>query len=160
MPRPRRCRRIGFQPDIVYFKPAGVRLVNLEEATLTFDELEALRLKDLEGVEQENAAKKMEISQPTFHRLIIAARKKVADALINGKAINIEGGNFKMAQTRRGFSGFKGRGVGLRGPAMFCLCPKCKYKEEKIRGIRCIDKKCPKCGTPMIGANRYEEAQE
>ena len=55
-----------------------------------------MRLKDLESLEQEECAQKMKISQPTFHRLILSARKKIADAIINGKAIKIEGGNFKV----------------------------------------------------------------
>ena len=101
MPRPRRCRSVGFQPDVTYFKPAGVRMVDLEETILTIDELEAVRLKDLEGLEQEEAAKKMNISQPTFHRLVLEARKKIADAVVNGKAIKIEGGNFKFVKKRR-----------------------------------------------------------
>ncbi|MEE9525810.1 MAG: DUF134 domain-containing protein [Candidatus Woesearchaeota archaeon] len=81
-------------PGTTYFKPAGVRMRNLEEITLTVGEYEAVRLKDLEGLDQEKAAKKMNISQPTFHRLVLIARKKIADALVKGKAIKIEGGNF------------------------------------------------------------------
>lgn len=61
----------------------------LEENVLAFDELEAVRLKDVEGIEQEKAAKKMNISQPTFHRLILSARRKIGDAIVNGKAIRI-----------------------------------------------------------------------
>jgi predicted DNA-binding protein (UPF0251 family) len=96
MPRPRLCRRVAFQPEVTYFKPAGVRMEELEESTLTIDELEAVRLKDLEGLEQEQSAKKMKISQPTFNRLLNSARKKIADALVNGKALKIQGGNFKI----------------------------------------------------------------
>ena len=96
MVRPRRCRRIGFRPEVNYFKPAGIRLIELEESTLTMEELESIRLKDVLNLEQSEAAKKMDISQPTFHRLLNEARKKIADALVNGKAIKIEGGNFKL----------------------------------------------------------------
>lgn len=95
MPRPKICRRIGFRPDITYFKPAGVKLRELEEVILSVDEFEAVRLKDLEGFEQKEAAEKMNISQPTFHRLVLSGRKKIADAIVNGKAIKIEGGNFR-----------------------------------------------------------------
>jgi predicted DNA-binding protein (UPF0251 family) len=95
MVRPRLCRRIGFQPDVTYFKPAGIRMIELEESIVTFDEFEAVRLKDLEEMEETEAAKKMNISQPTFNRLVRLARKKIADAIVNGKAIRIEGGNFK-----------------------------------------------------------------
>jgi predicted DNA-binding protein (UPF0251 family) len=96
MVRPRLCRRVKFNPDVTYFKPRGIPLVDLEEIILHVDEFEAVRLKDLEGFEQEECAKKMKISQPTFHRLVLSARKKIADAIINGKAIRIEGGNYKI----------------------------------------------------------------
>jgi len=95
MVRPRLCRRVRFNPDITYFKPRGIPLRKLQEVILAIDEFEAVRLKDLEGLEQENCAKKMNISQPTFHRLVLSARKKIAGAIINGKAIKIEGGNFR-----------------------------------------------------------------
>jgi predicted DNA-binding protein (UPF0251 family) len=101
MVRPRLCRRVRFNPDVTYFKPRGIPLADLVEVILPVDEYEAVRLKDLEGLEQEECAKKMRISQPTFNRLIREARKKIADAIINGKAIKIEGGNFKMVQQLR-----------------------------------------------------------
>ena len=96
MPRPRRCRRVWFKPNVTYFKPAGVRMVSLEESILTVDEFEAVRLKDLEGLDEETAAKKMSISQPTFNRIVSSARKKIADAIVHGKAIKIFGGNYKL----------------------------------------------------------------
>lgn len=96
MVRPRLCRRVRFNPNVTYFKPRGIPLRELEETILNVDEFEAVRLKDLEGLEQEECAKKMNISQPTFHRLVLSARKKIADAIINGKAIKIEGGNYKI----------------------------------------------------------------
>ncbi|MCK4808827.1 MAG: DUF134 domain-containing protein, partial [Candidatus Aenigmarchaeota archaeon] len=98
MPRPRLCRRVGFQPDVTYFKPAGIRKTDLEESILAVDEFEAVRLKDLECLGQDECAKRMDISQPTFHRLILSARKKIADAIVNGKAIKISGGVFKMVE--------------------------------------------------------------
>jgi predicted DNA-binding protein (UPF0251 family) len=112
MPRPRRCRRVRFEPNITYFKPRGVRLRDLDEAVLTVDEFEAVRLKDFEGMEQVDAAKKMNISQPTFHRLLLSARKKLADALVQGKAIKIEGGVYKMVKPRRRRGRGMGRGFG------------------------------------------------
>jgi len=114
MPRPKLCRRVCVAPGVTYFKPAGIRMVDLEETVLTVDEFEAVRLKDLDGWEQETAARKMGISQPTFHRMISSARKKVADAIVNGKAIRIEGGVFEMADMR-GFRCRKGRGPGRCG---------------------------------------------
>lgn len=96
MVRPRLFRRVRFNPNVTYFKPRGIPLRELEEVVLQVDEYEAVRLKDLEGLEQEEAAKKMNISQPTFNRLLASARKKVSKALVEGKAIKIEGGNYKF----------------------------------------------------------------
>ena len=96
MVRPKRCRKVGFQPNVTYFKPAGIRMRELEETVISVDEFEAIRLKDFQGFEQEDCAKKMDISQPTFHRLILSARKKIADSIVNGKALRIEGGNFEI----------------------------------------------------------------
>lgn len=89
-PRPRLRRRVRFCAKTEYFKPAGVKVHELEEIFLTKDELEALRLKDHENLDQKSAAEKMEISQPTFHRTLLSARKKVSEALVQGKAIRIE----------------------------------------------------------------------
>ncbi len=96
MVRPRLFRKVGFNPNITYFKPRGIPLRNLKETILAVEEYEAIRLKDLENLEQEICAKKMNISQPTFHRLILSARKKIAEAIIKGKAIRIEGGKYKI----------------------------------------------------------------
>ena len=98
MPRPVKWRRVAFVPDVTYFKPAGIPMRILDEICLTVEEAEAIRLKDLEALEQEDGAEKMNISRPTFQRVLAAGRKKVADALLNGKAIRIEGGNFEISQ--------------------------------------------------------------
>ncbi len=87
-------------PGVTYFKPAGIPLRALEEIRLTVEEAEAIRLKDLEGLEQEEGAEKMNISRPTFQRVLASARQKIADALLKGKAIRIEGGNFEMSPRR------------------------------------------------------------
>jgi predicted DNA-binding protein (UPF0251 family) len=100
MPRPTRWRRVSFIPQVAYFKPAGVPKAILDKVLLSVEEAEAIRLKDLEGLQQEECAQRMRISRPTFHRLLESARAKLADALINGKAIRIEGGNFEMAMRR------------------------------------------------------------
>lgn len=96
MPRPKRKRTIHFSPKTTYFKPAGICLRELDEIILAYEELEALRLQELLEQSQEQAAKQMDISQPTFHRLINSARKKIVSALVNGKAIKIEGGHYLM----------------------------------------------------------------
>jgi predicted DNA-binding protein (UPF0251 family) len=97
MPRPPKCRRVAYLPEATYFKPAGIPLRLLDEVILSVEEAEAIRLKDLEGLEQEQGAEKMNISRPTFQRVLASARQKIADALLNGKAIRIEGGNFEVA---------------------------------------------------------------
>lgn len=95
MPRPFCKRIVRGNPGATYFKPAGIPMRFLEESTLTLDEFEALRLADFEGLYQEDAAKRMGISRPTFSRIIETARKKIADSLVNGKALKIEGGAVK-----------------------------------------------------------------
>jgi len=97
MPRPVKCRCVDFLPEFVYFKPAGIPLREMEQNLLTIDEIEAVRLKDIEDLEQGHCAVKMGISRATFQRVLESARKKIADALINGKAIRIEGGTFKIS---------------------------------------------------------------
>lgn len=89
MVRPIKPRRILFGPSVIYFKPRAVPLSILEEVELGIDELEALRLCDYKNLEQTEAAKKMKISQSTLQRILTSARKKVAEALIEGKAIKI-----------------------------------------------------------------------
>ncbi|MCK4856902.1 MAG: DUF134 domain-containing protein, partial [candidate division Zixibacteria bacterium] len=93
-------RRVDFLPQVTYFKPAGVPLAHLQEVRLSIEEAEAIRLKDMEGLAQDECAKKMSVSRPTFARILLSARQKMADALLNGKAIRIEGGNYEMAVRR------------------------------------------------------------
>ena len=100
MPRPIKWRCVDFMPEVAYFKPSGVPLSMLDEVLLSVEEAEAIRLKDMEGLQQEECAQRMRISRPTFHRVLESARSKLAEALINGKAIRIEGGNFEMAMRR------------------------------------------------------------
>jgi len=100
MVRPKKCRMVASLPNVTYYKPAGIPLRFLTEVKLSIEEAEALRLKELEGLKQSEGAVKMGISRPTFQRIFSSACKKVADALLNGKAIRIEGGNFKITGTR------------------------------------------------------------
>jgi len=98
MPRPVNQRIVAQMPSVVYFKPRGVPMSCLEQTVLTVDELEAIRLAYLEGLYQADAAKKMSVSRQTFGRIIDSANKKIADSLVNGKAIRIEGGHINVNQ--------------------------------------------------------------
>lgn len=97
MVRPCKFRTVGFDPAHTYFKPRAIPLSELEEVELKLDELEAVKLADVEGLYHEDAAKKMNISRQTFDRILIQAHKTIADALVNGKAILIKGGKCKRA---------------------------------------------------------------
>jgi predicted DNA-binding protein (UPF0251 family) len=90
MPRPFKRRRIRGNPNSTHFKPAGIPLHKLEEINLKMPEFEAIRLIDFKKTPQVEAASKMEISQPTLSRILKNAREKIADAIINGKAIKIK----------------------------------------------------------------------
>jgi predicted DNA-binding protein (UPF0251 family) len=100
MPRPKQCRRVCLSPDCTYFKPAGVPTSTLQEVVVAVDELEAMRLVDVEGLYYEQAAQQMNVSRRTFGRIIDSARKKVAQALTQGMALRIEGGVIEMAEQR------------------------------------------------------------
>ncbi|MBN2553326.1 MAG: DUF134 domain-containing protein, partial [Spirochaetales bacterium] len=90
--RPVKPRWIGFDPPGVCFVPQPAAAPGLEMMVLTLDELEALRLADLEGLGQEEAARRMNVSRPTFGRIVEQARRKVAAALVQERGIGIEGG--------------------------------------------------------------------
>lgn len=105
MARPAKCRMVENEPNITYFKPRAVPMNKLEEVTIGIDELEALRLNDLEKLNQTDTAKKMNVHQSTVQRILETARGKIADALCNGKAIKIEGGHYKAFCHRKRFNG-------------------------------------------------------
>jgi len=121
-------RCVASIPEITYFKPAGIPARILEEVCISVEEAEAIRLKDLEGLEQEECAQRMNISRSTFHRVLGEARSKLADALLKGKAIRIEGGNFEMAM--RHFHCINGHEWDVSFKTMIAtpprLCPTCK----------------------------------
>ena len=131
MARPRNCRRVGCLPESQYFKPRGIPLSVLEEINLTVDEFEAIRLADLEGLYQEQAAERMNISRQTFGRIIESGHKKVAEALVKGKALKIEGGDFDMASMRN----FR--------------CSDCQHSWEHPYGTG-RPKNCPSCKSGNI----------
>ena len=122
MPRPP-CRRfVETLPACTVFKPAGIPLRELETVEMSVDEFEALRLADLEGLYQEDAAAKMNVSRPTLSRILESARRKVAEALVLGRALRIEGGPV-VARPRRGH------------------CPRCAQRWGADAGAG-----CPRCG--------------
>lgn len=101
MARPRMCRRVSTLPGCVLFKPAGIPMTDLPTITLTVDELEALRLADLEQLYQQQAAIRMGVSRQTFGRIVTAARNKVARVLVEGLALKIEGGAVELPTVRQ-----------------------------------------------------------
>lgn len=126
--RPRKNRFVWGNPRADFFKPAGRMLADSEIINLTFDEFEAVRLADLEGLYQEEAAKIMNISRQTFGRILQQAHQKIADSLVNGKAIKIEGGNY------------------VTGERIF-ICHQCgnTWEEEQM------PLECPECSNTAIG---------
>jgi predicted DNA-binding protein (UPF0251 family) len=128
MVRPKKCRWVCSEPFVDYFKPRGVPLTALEKVDLTVDELEAIRLKDLEGLDQEHAAVTMKISQPTFHRILESAHHKIAEGLVKGKAIRIEGGDYVVREGERLFKCYDCQNEWQEpyGTAKPAGCPKCE----------------------------------
>ncbi len=102
MPRPISPREIEEPPEATWFKPTGIPMRELEEVVLTFDEIEAIRLADSEGLYQEEVAERMKVSRPTVGRILASARRKIADALVHGKAIRMEGGIIHIRDSKLG----------------------------------------------------------
>jgi predicted DNA-binding protein (UPF0251 family)/predicted Fe-Mo cluster-binding NifX family protein len=98
MSRPCKCRRVCFMPGVTYFTPAGIPMSRLTENCLSHEEVEAIRLRDLERLEQMECGMKMNVSRPTFQRILASARLKIADSLLTGKALRIEGGNYEFTK--------------------------------------------------------------
>ncbi|MBI5116569.1 DUF134 domain-containing protein [Candidatus Poribacteria bacterium] len=98
MPRPRKCRYISAMPRVIFFKPAGIPMTRLDKVSLTVDEFEALRWADIEDLRHSEAAEKMGVSRPTFTRILARAHQKVATALVSGKALRINGGNYRVVE--------------------------------------------------------------
>ena len=135
MARPTKWRKIDNIPAIPYFMPSAKFLLGMPENILKVEELEAIRLKDLEGYEQEQCAARMEVSRPTFQRILNSAREKIADSLINGKAIHIAGGNFTRNICR-------------------VICSNCgnEWSEsyENLDSLKKGEYSCPSCGSTEI----------
>ncbi|MEW8996062.1 DUF134 domain-containing protein [Clostridium sp.] len=136
MPRPTKFRRVEFFPEDTYFVPWGKPKGEIEEMLLKVEELEAMRLKDIEELNQEQCAERMQVSRQTFQNIIDSARKKIAIALTEGNAIRISGGNYRAT-----FCKFK------------CLhCGEIydiNYEQDKGN--------CPTCGSEEVVCNKKEE---
>ncbi len=119
MPRPKLPRQIWNVPAATWYKPAGIPLRTLAEVVVTLDELEALRLADFEGLYQEQVAARMNVSRPTVGRILASAHRKLAEALVQGKAIRLEGGPVQFGPgtlpAGPGCRGGGGRGRRWRG---------------------------------------------
>jgi len=142
MVRPQKNRLVAFNPEISYFKPRGIPMIDLEEVCLTVDQREAIRLSDLLGMSHEDAGRRMGVSRATFGRIIQRARNAVADALINGKAINVEGGNYRIINKERLFH-----------------CTNCNLEWEEPFGSG-RPKRCPACRENefyRLGKNRRQK---
>lgn len=138
MARPPKIRRVEYLPETTVFKPAGVPARDLQEEVLAVEELEALRLKDVEGLEQEDCAKRMHVSRPTFQRVLTSAREKVSRALVEGKMIRVEGGHYRVAMRQFQCGACQGQfevpyGAG-RGPDI--NCPQCGGRAYRVGGGR------------------------
>jgi len=127
MPRPVNCRRIGQTPCVARFKPAGMPCHELDSVTMTLDEFEAIRLTDLEGMYQAQAAEMMDVSRPTLSRIIESAHAKVARMLVHGMELRIEGG-FVTSETEPGHA-----------------CPRCSR-------MAAGGTPCPRCRKSAAGA--------
>jgi predicted DNA-binding protein (UPF0251 family) len=138
MPRPFRFRKVRCRPASNYFKPRGIPVDALEEVNLTMDELEAIRLADLEGKYQEEAAKKMNISRQTFGNILNEAHSKIADSLLNGKAVRIKGGVVDMMERHFVCYDCKKEWTSPYGQGRPNECPNCQSKNihraEQDRG--------------------------
>jgi len=131
MPRPTKCRRVEYPPDYLTFKPAGVPARHLEEIELTLDEFEAIRLADLEGMYHDEAAQKMDVSRQTFGNILASAHLKIADMLVNGKALSLKGGNIDVPVERQ------------------FMCSDCNTRWSEPFGTG-RPRHCPSCGSEKI----------
>ena len=118
--RHKKPRCVSHMPSSTYYKPAGIPTYELEEIVLNLEEMEALRLKDLLGLEQVGCAVQMGVSRPTFYRILMEARRKVTEVLVYGKSLRIEGGAYNFKQNK-------------------LVCPYCQFALEQE------ENSCPRC---------------
>lgn len=132
--RPLKERHVEQMPPVCQFKPVGMPIFAVDEMVVSIEEMEAVRLADIEGLDQGPAAEKMCISRPTFHRILAKAHMKIAQFLWQGKSLRIEGGTYRMKVCPAGVRKFSCNGCGYvwevppgqggRGCEM--VCPQCR----------------------------------
>jgi predicted DNA-binding protein (UPF0251 family) len=127
---------VGFVPLCAYFKPAGIPARELEEVLLKVEEMEAIRLKDLLGLDQEDCAERMGVSRPTFQRILVDARRKIAEVLVDGKALRIEGGSYDLAADAH-------------------RCPRCDF--DRLQPDTAV---CPRCERELSEADAGNGGEE
>lgn len=125
MARPRKCRWVEFEPGVTFFKPQGIPMRALEQVVISVDELEAMRLSDLLGLSQEEVAQEMKVSRPTVTRMLARVHRTLADALVNGKAIKIAGGDYLVAKREFICQDCQYTWQGLGAPRQGLRCPRC-----------------------------------
>ena len=181
MPRPKRRRTITNPPMIEGFRPFGVPIMNMEPVVLLYEEYESIRLSDYDGLTQEQAAEKMDVSRPTFTRIYEKARRSIAQAFIEGKAIIIEGGDFHAndywyrcedcrkvtvspnttdeciychsKRLQRLDNADCCENNECEGGV--CICINCGTEILHEKGKPCKTYSCPKCGRKMMRKNSY-----
>lgn len=134
MSRPKQCRKIGIPPMMKGFKPFGIPCSKLGQVVLQYDEYEAIRLLDYEGLNQVDAAEKMNVSRPTLTRIYEKARKTIAQALVEGKTIVIEGGEVDF-----GYSWYRCRKCNklIRGLENHIRCVNCEsYGLDELQPLK------------------------
>lgn len=129
MARPRKCRWVESEPNVTFFKPQGIPLRGLEQVVISVDELEALRLSDYLGLNQEEVAQEMQVSRPTVTRMLARARQAIADALVHGKAIKIEGGDYQIAAPRFSCQTCDYTWTNPAGYSQPQFCPQCEGED-------------------------------
>lgn len=183
MPRPKRNRVISSPPIMEGFRPFGIPDANLDPLILLYEEYEGIRLSDYKHLTQEEAAKMMNISRPTFTRIYENARRTIAQALVEGRAIFIEGGNFHtddfwyrcgnckrlvISSAETGICQYC-KGKDLRrlnqtkemketnksNESQYCICVHCDTRTPHKQGIPCRDGNCPNCGKKMMREGSY-----
>jgi uncharacterized protein len=184
MPRPKRKRVVNHPPMMEGFKPFGIPITDLEPVILFFEEYEAMRLLDYLGMTQLEAAKEMAVSRPTLTRIYEKARRTIAEAFVEGKAIFIAGGDYhtdefwyrceecqkllisvKALKCCSYCESVKIRPLTDKPHKMdhghcenlpgFCICLECNTKIPHQQGVPCKESMCPQCGKKMIRENSY-----